>query len=171
MIARLFSSLLFTICLAGGAQAGIFWGTVGSNCVPADATIEFNRHKVNPASVEHAPDNIGLIILNCPITRFNTPLTSWRLSLSYRDSTGTGTGAFIRARLYKLENGMFTPVVLGEFNSNDFNVTGSTTRISPPFTHTFRFSVNNYWVRVEFDRSSTSQSVIFHSVVLDGNPM
>jgi hypothetical protein len=166
MIARLLSCLLVILGLAGGAQAQVFWGTVGSNCVPVDASL-----KVNLASVQHAPDDIGRITLNCPVMPFSTPLSTWELSVTFRDSTGTNPSAFVRVRLYRLEIGMITPVMLGEFHSNDFNVTGSTTRSSPNFSHIFDFSVNNYWVRVDMDRSALSEIVIFHSMVLAGEPM
>jgi hypothetical protein len=171
MINRLLFSLLFILCLAGGAQAEVFWSTVGSNCVPDDAKTRLNRHRINSASVQHAPDNVDLITLNCPVTKFETPLSSFNIGVTYRDSTGIGTSAFIRARLFRLDNASITPVLVGQFNSNDFGVTGSTHRLSPEFIHPFEFSTNNYWIRVEIDRSSTSQTVIFHSVLLDGNPM
>ena len=170
MIARLLASLLVTLLvtlgLAGGAQAQVFWGTAGNNCAAVDSGI-----KDNLASVEHASDNIDLITLNCPVTRFETPISNWNLSVTYRDSTGTNPSAFIRVRLFQMEIGTVTPVVLGQFNSNDFNPTGSTTRSSPNFLHLFDFSVNNYWVRVDMNRSATNEIVIFHSVVLAGELM
>ena len=61
--------------------------------------------------------------------------------------------------------------MVGQFNSNNFNATGSTTRSSPNFTHLFDFSVNNYWVRVDMNRSATDEIVIFHAMVLAGELM
>jgi len=104
MIARLFASLLVTVCLAGTAQAQVFWGTAGNNCTSVDDGI-----KINLASVQHASDNIDLITLNCPVTtRFETPISNWNLSVTYRDSTGTNPSAFIRVRLFRMEIGAVT---------------------------------------------------------------
>jgi len=167
MIARLLSSLLFTICLAGGAQAQSFWGTTANSCVPDDDTIKDERHKVNLASVQHAPDNLGAITLNCPVTRFAPTLTTgWRLQLTYRDSTGTGEGAFVRWRLYRMQTGTFAPALIVEANSNTFATTGNNFVATPAFTHSFDFISFNYWLRVDLDRSTTNQTVIFHSVAL-----
>jgi hypothetical protein len=171
MIARLLASLLCVMCLAGGAQAEIFWGTVGCNCVPASSTTRFDRHEFGIASVQHAPGNVDPVTVNCPVTKFETGIGNWRLSLTYRDSTGRNTSASVRARLYAMDNSLSTPVVIGQWNSNAFAADGTVNRASAFFPHNFDFSLNNYWVRVDLDRSSTSEIVIFHAVVLDGELM
>jgi len=133
MIARLLASLLFTFCLAGGAQAQVVWSTTANNCVPDDDTIKFERHKVNIASVEHATGNVGLITLNCRIDRFSDGgVSEWNIKLSYRDSTGTGTTAFVRARLYRMGTGGFDPSVIAGANSNLLPATGNNTALTGP---------------------------------------
>jgi hypothetical protein len=170
MLARLLSSLLFTLCLSGAAQAAeIFWSTTANTCVPADATIRFNRDKVNLASVQHAADSVDLIILNCPVTRFEIELHNWIVKLTYRDSTGTGAAASVRAQLYRMPIGGVNPVPLAEVNSNSSAITGNSNVNSANFQHTFDFATQNYWIRVELDRSTTGQTVIFHSVALLGD--
>lgn len=165
--------LLFALCLAGAAEAQvpqIVWSAPASTCVPADATIKFNRHKVNVESVQHAVDNVDLIILNCPIGFFNTgSITGWQLGATYRDSTGASMAGFVRARLYRVTAGGTVPVLMTEMNSDAFVNTGLTTQRSPSFTHSFNFAANSYWVHVELDRSSTSDLVIFHNLQLVGD--
>ena len=71
MIARPLA-LLFAPCFTGAAEAPS--SIHGSGCVPEHATTRFNRHNVGNASVQHAPDNIDLIVMTCPIA----PLTPTR---------------------------------------------------------------------------------------------
>jgi hypothetical protein len=166
MIARLLSSLPVDICLAGAAQAQTLWSTTANSCVPDDDTIKAERYKVNLASVQHATDNVGMITVNCPVTRFSSMLSGWRIGLAYRDSTGTGAAASVRARLYRMVIGQFTPAVIAEVNSNAGAATGNTNLSSSAFTHVFEFGMANYWIRVDLDRSALSETVIFHSVAV-----
>jgi hypothetical protein len=117
--------------------------------------------------VQHATGNVDLIVLTCPITQFTTDTTSWNLFLGYRDSTGTGASAFVRARLYAMPIAGGPPVLLTTANSNSSASTAAGYVPSPVFAHTFNFSSNSYWVRVELARSSTSQTVIFRSLLLE----
>lgn len=172
MTARLLA-LLFAVCLAGAAEAQvpqIVWSAPASVCVPADATTKFTRHKVNLESVQHAVSNVDLITLNCPIGFFNPGgINSWQLGATYRDSTGVGATAFVRARLYRVAAGGTAPVFMAEMNSNSFPVTGVTTQKSPSFTHSFNFPANSYWVHVDLDRAATSDIVVLHNVFLVGD--
>jgi hypothetical protein len=167
MIIRVFA-LLAVLCFSGAAQAvQISWSIPGSGCVPSDATTKFNRHLVVNGTVQHAAGNVGLIELICPITQFTTDTTSWNLFLGYRDSTATGASAFVRARLYAMPIAGGPPVPLAMANSNSSASTAAGYVASPVFPHTFNFSLNSYWVRVELARSSTSQTVIFRSLLLE----
>lgn len=140
--------------------------------MPADAPIKFNRHKVNLQSVQHAVDNVDLISLNCSFF-FLPPspgvVSSWQLGVTYRDSTGNGTTAIVRARLYRVAAGGTFPTLIAEMNSNSFANTGVTTQRSASFVHAFDFWANSYWVHVDLDRSSTSDVVILHNLHLVGD--
>jgi hypothetical protein len=167
MIIRVFA-LLAALCFSGTAQAvSISWSIPGSGCVPSDATTKFNRHLVVNGTVQHAAGNVGLIELTCPITTFTTDTTSWNLFLGYRDSTGAGATAFVRARLYAMPLTGGPPVLLATANSNSSTSTAAGYVTSPVFAHTFDFGVNSYWVRVELARAATSQTVIFRSLLLE----
>jgi len=52
MIARLLA-VFFALCLASAAEAQTFWSTRGSGCVPDEAAIKFDRHRVDNLSVQH----------------------------------------------------------------------------------------------------------------------
>jgi hypothetical protein len=87
--------------------------------------------------------------------------------MTYRGSRETGTGAFVRARVYRAAIGT-TPAFIGFVNSNCSASTVINSLAGPTFTHTFDFEANIYWLRVELRRTSTAQTVFFYSAVLDG---
>jgi hypothetical protein len=167
MIIRLFA-LLAALCFSSGAQAvQISWSIPGAGCVPSDATTKFNRALVGNGTVQHATGNVGMIVLTCPITQFTTDITSWNLFLTYRDSTGAGPSAFVQAQLYRMPFHGGAPVLMTTANSNSSASTAVGYVASPVFAHPFDFSAYSYWVRVELKRSSTSETVIFRSLMLE----
>ena len=101
MIIR-FLTLIAAICFANAAQAQVPWSTPASACVPDHATINFNRDSLGVASVQHTGSSVDKITMNCPIAPFTNGIGFWVLSINYRDLTGTGTTAFVRAELYRL---------------------------------------------------------------------
>jgi hypothetical protein len=164
MIARLLA-LLFAACVASTAQAAGFWSAPGSSCVPDHNTTKNNRALFGNPSVRHAATAVDPIVLTCGIQGFESAASNWNLALTYQDSTGTAASAFVRARLFRMGVGSATPVAMPTVTSNSSSVT-TLNSVSSPFTHTFDFNNNVYWVRVELDRNATSQIVIFHSVAL-----
>ena len=171
MTARILT-LFFALCLATVAEATvpvIVWSAPGSVCVPADATIKFNRDKLGVVTVQHAPNNAELVTLNCPIAWFNhAGIGDWHLGLTYRDSTATSPSAFVRARLYRLPAGDVTPVLMAEVNSNTFSIATVTTQQSGMFTHTFNFAANSYWIHVDMDRSMLTDIVTLYKLSVIG---
>jgi hypothetical protein len=167
MTARVIA-LLFALCVASAAEAQVVWSAPGSGCVPSDATTKFDRSKDGIASVQHAAGKVDMIVLTCPIPRHNSGSMDWTLQLTYQDSTGTGAAAFVRARLYQMGLQSATPAPLAIVNSNASAMTTLNTVTSPIFPHSFNFETNVYWVRVELERATTSQIVIFHSAALTG---
>jgi len=158
---------LFALCFTSHAEAQTPWSITGSGCVPDETTIKFERHKVGLVSVQHAAGNVDPIALTCPIARFDSGGTHGAIELIYQDSTGNGPAkAFVRARLYQMALGSATPSLLATASSNSSPVTTLNILTSPLFPNTFDFDQYVYWVRVEMDRSSTGQTVIFHSVAL-----
>ena len=74
------------------------------------------------------------------------------------------TSAFVRSRLYRLPFTSTTPILMATANSNERIATGFNFMASNEFTHTFDFDLATYWMRVDMDRSSTSETVILYSV-------
>ena len=164
-------TLLAAICFAGAAQAQNMWSMPASGCTPDSTTILANRHSVSFASVKHATGNVDSIVLHCPISRFVSSTTSWKLKLTYRDTTGTNAEAFVRAQLMGNAIGTAGSFNLAVVNSNSSASTAVSTVSSAAFTHTFNFETNVYFVRLDLDRSLDTQNVIAYSVVLDGQAM
>lgn len=158
-------SVVAALCIPTVANSQTPWSATGSGCVPDHATIANNRTVVGPALVRHANNNVDKIVLNCAIQAFTLADTNWVLFLDYEDSTGRGTQAIVRARLYSMSFAGGDPTVIATANSNSSNITGRDL-LAAPFVHTFDFDSNVYWVRVELDRNSTNQIVILYAVAL-----
>lgn len=166
-------SVLFAVGLTGAAEAQVaVWSTAASACVPSEVTTKLNRHKLGVASVQHVASNVDQIVLTCPsMAEFSTTgLDSLRLRITYLDSTGPSVSAFVRARLFGMVMDTNDPVLLAVVNSNTSSMTTLNSLDSGLITHNFNFTQNTYWVRLDMDRSSTSETVILHSVFLIGNP-
>ena len=159
------------ICFASAASAQNTWSTPASACIPSDATIKADRHLLGAASVQHAANIAGGIILFCPVARFNNGTTEWNLKLTYQDSTGTSNAAYVRAYIYRMAIGTTIPILLAVANSDASGVVGVNTVSSALLAHTFDFEANIYWVRLDLVRTLTSQTVVAHSVHLDGTAL
>jgi hypothetical protein len=164
MIIRLIALLFAIVSFAGAAEAQTYWSTPASACVPDEATIRFNRHDTGNAFVRHAQGNLDMVVLTCPIQRFDPgATTAFSLTMIYRDSTGDSPSAYVRAKLYRMAANDDAPVLIATANSNNNSIT--TVNIGfVDFAHTFNFSANIYWARIELDRSLASEAVIIHSL-------
>lgn len=171
MLPRLFALLFFVVCLPAAAEAQVRWSSPANVCVPDGATIQFHRHRTSNEIVFHQAGNLDQITLNCSVGFFNTgAFKNWRLGLLYRDSTGAGATAFIRARIFRKAASVAGWVLMREINSNSFAATGTTSQQSATFLHEFDFAANHYWVQVVIDRSAASEVALFHGVFLVGVP-
>jgi hypothetical protein len=70
------------------------------------------------------------------------------------------------AQIFRMTLTVFTPAVLATASSDTSSATGNNFVFSPTFTHSFNSSINTYWARVILKRTSTSQTVVFHSLKL-----
>jgi hypothetical protein len=166
------TALFVAILIAEPVQADS-WTINGSSCVPGDPAIQNNRYLVTAGTVKHQSTATGLITLYCPIP-FPTLIGSVRgggyyrissLSMTYADSDGRGTVANIRAQLVKLSHGTGSLTNIGnalDSNSSPWTVpttmTGSLSHAASGFDY--------YYVRVDLDRSETSESVTLFGVEL-----
>ena len=137
----------------------------GASCVPGDPAIQNNRHFITAGSVSHQSTTTGLITLYCPVFH-NWTTNPTFLSLTYRDTDGAGTVANITAQLLRLNqtNGAFS-TVSGVLDSNGFTATFGR-QIVISFTHNFDFTANVYYIRVNINRSATTQIATFYGLSL-----
>jgi len=165
MIIRLLA-LAAALCFGGLAQAQILLHVPASACTPDTDTVKFNREfTATNGSVRHAPNNVDRITLICPITPSDTSNTNWRMLLTYRDTTGTDTSAVVRAQLFEMNRATGMATALTTVTSNSSSETTLNT-VSRNLNHSFDFFNNAYWVSIELDRATTSQTVIAYSVAL-----
>lgn len=164
---RLFLPLI-ALLLTAPAHAQNNWSAPGSACVPGGESIDAAAHKTTVTSVRFVSGAVGQIELVCPMQRFDSGTATYKLKLTYEDSTGTGTTASVTAQLYRMANASTSAVQLGAINSNSSAVTAANTIASAAINHTFDFEANIYWVRVLIKRGATNETVAFHSVILDG---
>jgi hypothetical protein len=163
------TSFLAALCIAQAAQAQETFSTPAAGCVPDDATIRNNRSLVGNASVRHAAGVVDPIVLTCTISALDSGSENWNLRMTYRDSTGTGTDAFVRVRLYRMAIGGATPFLLATVNSNDDDATVLNT-LQESFEHPFNFTTNTYWFHIDLIRATTGQNVTLHTVTLSPPP-
>jgi hypothetical protein len=165
-------SFLAALCLVQAAQAqpAVQFSSAASACVPDHATIRDDRAQIGNPSVRHAAGIVDPVVLTCAIPPFTSAETEWGLGITYLDSTGAGTSANVRARLYRMQLDGAAPDLLITANSNASASTMLHT-LEAHFTHTFNFDTHLYWVRLELDRSAASQNVILYSVFLEVAPL
>jgi hypothetical protein len=151
------------------AHATSVWTINGASCVPGDPAIQSNRYLITGGTVKHQPNAIGLITLYCPIT-FPDLISSTcheALFVTYADSDGIGTVANVTAQLIQLDHSTGALTNLGSpLNSNSFGPTTGTemsTRIDACLS-----GFNQYYVRVDINRSKTSQSATFFGLPFMG---
>jgi hypothetical protein len=163
-------ALTFILALTAPAavQAQDNWSSQGNGCVPSNGTIKSNLHATTASSVKFASGKTGTITLFCTMARFNSGTVNYTADLTYQDSTGTGTGAYVRAEIYKMPQGSATSQLLGTVNSNTSSDTGLNNLSSPQFAESFDFEANVYWAKIVLKRTNTNQNVIFHALVLNG---
>jgi hypothetical protein len=148
-------ALCFCTLAAQASQVQISFP--GRACSPSAQAIKFERYTVNNVSVEHRPGAIGLFNLTCPITPAFLFGNNWTLNLIYEDSNGTLPSAFVRAKLFRLPINPYQP--------------------NPPQTEPLLVATaslqfigrqNRQYarVRIEIDRISVNQTVIFHGLYI-----
>ena len=157
------------LCFATAAQAQaqvVLWSSPGTACVPDDLAVKYSRYKGDIAFVQHADKNVDPISLNCPIAPFTSSAGSLNLGMTYRDSTGKNTQAFVRARLYSIPRTAAAADVVAVVTS-DTSATTTSSALETSFTNTLDFDNFIYWVRVDIQRKSNSQIAIFHSAYIN----
>jgi hypothetical protein len=167
------------------AEHNSLWGAAAATCTPGDPAIQGDRYSVVAGSVKHAAGRSGPITLYCPLHApmrslqnvalaggFDfaaAPLSPNVLRLTYRDPDGTSTASNVEAQVIGMSknDGTIFTVPGATLNSNSFSSTGSGSRSTNKFTHTFDFSNNYYYVRVDVNRGAgVTAEAVFYGVAL-----
>ncbi|NVB84736.1 MAG: hypothetical protein HOV81_40575 [Kofleriaceae bacterium] len=167
LVIALFVAVIGTTMAAGQANAGT-WTIPAAGCVPGDPAIQANRYLVTGGSVKHQSTATGVITLYCPIT-FATLLTTGTLTfvVTFADSDGFSTAANVTAQLIKLNssNGVLTSI--GSSLSSDAMAATTGGTMTTAFPHTI-VANDYYYVRVDINRTTTSQGATFFGVRISG---
>ena len=151
---------------AAHAQVILLWSSPGTACVPDDQTVKYSRYKGDLAFVQHADKITDPIVLNCPIAPFSSEAGSLNLGMTSRDSTGKNTQTVVRARLYSMPRTAAATEVVAVVTS-DTSATTTNNSLETAFTNTLDFDNFIYWVRVDIQRKSNSDTAIFHSAYIN----
>jgi hypothetical protein len=170
MITRILAIIVFFgLTSAAHAFSIVAWGAAGTTCVPDRGTIN-KFEAVNPATLRHLGAQVGSLLFTCNVERIDSLNQSWSLRITYRDSTGMGATASVVAQLYRIPLQGFSPILVGTASSDSSGAMGSTTLISP-FSHTFDFEANSYFVRLALTRAASTEIVRLSSVSIEiGSP-
>ena len=163
---------LIAACLLGlapnHATAEVFWSTVASACMPSDQAVQANSY-ISQGNVTVTPGSglTGGLVLICPIPASLKAGQPDSLGLTYRDSTGKASGAFVKAELLRVNRATGQPKIVSSVSSDSAAATGTAFRSSPSFSHSFDFALNYYVVRIEISRALATQDVRGIGVLLE----
>ncbi len=151
-------------------HAEVYWSSSATACVPDALTAQTDR-PANPS-----PNVVGLngtsvdeVVLNCAVTPNHGAQLPNRVSLTYRDSTGTNAAAVARAQLVQINRISGASATIAQVGSNQVATTTIRRLQSTKFSHQLDFDANYYVVRLFLDRTATSQTVLGLGTAVENN--
>ncbi len=164
VLAVLLAMLVVAPDVARSSDSNNYWGTNGGACVPVDDAIQNNRYDVTSGSIVHQSTNIDLIKLSCPIERNNSGSNPTKVWLSWSSPDVADASNFVSADFYRKarSTGTLTLIVTQDSSTYATNISEG----SAAFTHTLDFNTYYYFMYVDVDRSSTSNTESFRGVGL-----
>jgi hypothetical protein len=138
------------------------WTATASTCAVGSSQIgDASLYEIfNGSGIEFSDGNTGEIKARCNVSNpLDTSVPTWNtLTVGYQDPDGPGGTYNVAATLYSVNktSGVFTTIRI--FNSADWSNTGPTSHASKPFTTTFDFTNNAYWITLDLTRSDTNQN-------------
>lgn len=157
-------AVLVLIIGANVAHAGQVWGSSSGSCMPGDPAIQNNRYTIQSGKVSHTSTNVDLITLYCAVHSGGFASHLW---VSYRDSDGTGANTFVDAQFIKMNRTTGALTTIGTFLSSSFSSTGFAQNFISFPVEFFDASTYVYYVRIDMDRGSTSDTAIWYSASLE----
>lgn len=144
------------------AEAGTTFNINATSCVADSASIENGLVFSTGGTVGFASGKTGQITMYCPIP-YDLGFTPATLEIDYSD-TASGASDFVKAQLIamSLGSGTLTSVTSVTGTSS----AGSYTYAYTAFSATYSPATNAYYIRVDIDRSSTSNNPVFYVVEL-----
>jgi hypothetical protein len=154
-----------TLLGAASADHPHSWTSAGASCVPVGQTSSAHLVFNSAGDAGFAAGTIGEIILTCPVV--STIDLAHALSITYRDTDGSATGAIITAALRRknLTTGSATTVGT-TINTNSgpvvtgYEVIGGVLA-NCTSAHVFDFTNFAYYVQVNIRRTTTAQTPLF----------
>jgi hypothetical protein len=144
-----------------------YWSSVGAGCVPTGTSIQANSYLVTGGSVKPQASDTSRVVLTCPVS-INTGADrpNW-LYLSYRDSSGAGNrgATYVKATLWKKNRDTGTLSTVVSVTSDDHPETGDVEH-KASFDEILTFTSHHYYVYVDFDRTSTAETISFRGTSL-----
>lgn len=141
------------------------WTIAGASCVPVGQTSSSHRVFNSAGDAGFAAGTIGEIILTCPVV--STIQLAHALSITYRDTDGSATGATITAALRRknLTTGSATTVGTAINTNSGPVVTGYEViggiLANCTSAHVFDFTNFAYYVQINIRRTTTGQTPLF----------
>jgi hypothetical protein len=141
------------------------WTIAGASCVPVGQTSSSHLVFNSAGDAGFAAGAIGEIILTCPVV--STIGLAHALSITYRDTDGSATGATIAAALRRknLTTGSATTVGTTINTNSGPVVTGYGTiggiLANCTSAHVFDFTSFAYYVQINIRRTTTAQTPLF----------
>jgi hypothetical protein len=126
--------------------------------------------KISTVKVRFKTGATGKIVLACPIDSLaiDSANPTRRIVLHYRDQTGTGTAASVRAKLFAANSTTGAVTITPLFDSNDNSATAYDSQISTVDLPEFDTDSSSYSVQIELRRSNASRAVEFHGFTFVG---
>lgn len=146
------------------------WTIAGASCVPVGQTTSSHLVFNSAADAGFAAGTIGEIILTCPVV--STIQLAHALSITYRDTDGSATGATITAALRRKDLATGSATTVGTaINTNSGPVVTGYGRIGGFLAnctsgHVFDFTRFAYYVQINIQRTTTAQTPLFAGVRL-----
>lgn len=156
---RIITAFLVFAMWSGTGHAATYWSAIATGCVPDAQSIQGDRYRPSGDSmIKHKSGNVARIVLICAVQPHTSVGNPALLTMTYIDSTGAGSKAFVKAQLFAVTRATGLKTLLATVNSNSSSEDSLDEAASPSFAHSLDFDLNYYFVRIEMDRSATGQN-------------
>jgi hypothetical protein len=124
--------------------------------------------KISTVKVRFKTGATGKIVLACPVdsTAVADLASTKRIVMHYRDATGTGKAASVRAKLFVTNSSTGAVSITPHFDSDDYSTTIYDAQLSTVTLPTFDPDSFTYSIQIELRRSNASKVVEFYSFAI-----